>query len=90
MLFRSVVMLARSGINPFTFVHPEVITRALLWLSLGKCFAFGVCIVVGAVSAAFGVRVHGDVGRATTEAVVRATLFALATNLLFDVGWSLA
>jgi phospholipid/cholesterol/gamma-HCH transport system permease protein len=85
-----VVMLARSGINPFTFIHPEVITRPLLLVSVGKCAGFGACIFGGAVSAALSTRRHGDVGRATTDAVVRGTLFCLLLNLVVDVGWFLS
>ncbi len=85
-----VVMLARSGINPFTFVHLEVITRPLVGVLLGKCFLFGLCIFAGAVSAAWSTREHGDVGRATTDAVVRGTLFCLLVNLVIDVGWYLS
>lgn len=84
------VMFARSGINPFTFVHPEVITRALVALCVTKCVVFGACTALGAVSAAFFVREHGDVGRATTDAVVRGTLLALGANLVADVAWSLS
>lgn len=85
-----VVMLARSGINPFTFVHPEVITRPLVGLLLCKCFLFGLCIFGGAVSAAWSTREHGDVGRATTDAVVRGTLLCLLVNLILDVAWFLS
>ena len=83
------VMLGRSGINPFTFVHPEVITRSLVAVCLGKCFAFGACVFVGAVSAAFSVADDGDIGRATTDAVVRGTVLCLLVNLMVDVGWYL-
>ncbi|MDP2343024.1 MAG: ABC transporter permease [Deltaproteobacteria bacterium] len=84
------VMLLRSNINPFTFVHPEVVTPSLLALLCGKCLVFGVCIFAGSFSAALTTRDHGDIGRATTDAVVRGTLLCLLVNLLIDVAWFLA
>lgn len=84
-----VVMLVRSGINPFTFLHPEVVTRPLIAVLVVKCAGFGVAIFAGAVSAALATRAHGDVGRATTDAVVRGTLLCLLENLVVDVVWFL-
>ncbi len=84
-----VVMLARSGINPFTFVHPEVVTRPLIAVLVVKCAGFGIAIFAGSVSAALSTRNDGDVGRATTDAVVRGTLLCLLFNLVVDVIWFL-
>lgn len=84
-----VVMLLRSGINPFTFVHPEVVTRGLVAVLVVKCAGFGAAIFLGAVSAALSARKDGDVGRATTDAVVRGTLLCLSFNLVVDVLWFL-
>ena len=84
------VMMLRSNINPFTFFHPEVVTPSLLGLLCAKSLVFGACIFAGAVSAAMTTRAHGDVGRATTDAVVRGTLLCLVFNLAFDVAWFLA
>ncbi len=95
------VMLLRSNINPFTFFHPEVVTPSLLGLLTAKGLVFGLCIFAGSVSAAFSGRASvlnlntatgdpGDVGRATADAVVRATLLCLLVNLVIDVAWFLA
>ena len=81
------VMLLRSHINPFTFFHPEVVTWTLLALLSAKCLLFGACIFAGSISAAMKTRDHGDIGRATTDAVVRGTLLCLLLNLLIDVAW---
>jgi phospholipid/cholesterol/gamma-HCH transport system permease protein len=84
------VMLLRSNINPITFVHPEVVTPSLLALLCAKSLVFGACIFAGSFSAALTTRDHGDVGKATTDAVVRSTLLCLLVNLVFDVLWFLA
>lgn len=85
-----VVMLGRSGINPFTFVHPEVVTTSLLALLVGKSLVFGACVAVGAVVAAMAPARPADLGVTVTRGVVLGTLLTLATNLMFDVGWYLA
>jgi ABC-type transporter Mla maintaining outer membrane lipid asymmetry permease subunit MlaE len=56
---------------------------------VGKCVAFGVCVYAGATRAALAARAHRDVGRATTDAVVSATLLCLLVNVVVDVGWLL-
>lgn len=84
------VMLLRSGVNPFTFLHPEVVTPPLLALLVVKSLAFGACIAAGAVFAAMGPDRPGELGVVVTRGVVTGTLLTLACNLVFDVGWYLA
>jgi phospholipid/cholesterol/gamma-HCH transport system permease protein len=83
------VMLGRSGINPFTFVHPEVLSPSLLLLLCAKSAAFGASVGAGATVAAMGSVLPGDVGQTVTRGVVLGTLCALTVNLVFDVGWHL-
>jgi len=85
------VMLARSGINPFTFVHPEVITPPLLALAAVKAAAAGAAIGIGAVTAALEDAARArTVGEIVTRGVVRGTLLALFVNLVLDVWWFLS
>lgn len=84
------VMLGRSGINPFTFVHLEVLSPSLLLLLCAKSAAFGASVAVGAVFVAMRSHLPGDVGHTVTRGVVLGTLCALSINLAFDVGWYLA
>jgi len=84
------VMLGRSGINPFTFLHPEVVTAPLLLLLVGKCLVFGGCVAVGAVGAAMLPARPAELGVTVTRGVVLGTLLTLGANLAFDVGWYLA
>jgi phospholipid/cholesterol/gamma-HCH transport system permease protein len=83
-------MYLRFQTNPFTFFHPEVVLPSMWAELVGKCAAFGACVYAGAASAALGARTHGDVGRATTDAVVRATLLCLLVNVVVDVAWLIA
>lgn len=82
-----VVMLGRSGVNPFTFIHLEVVTAPLLALLVAKSFAFGLCVAAGAVVAAMGPQRPGELGVVVTRGVVTGTLLILGVNLVFDVGW---
>jgi phospholipid/cholesterol/gamma-HCH transport system permease protein len=91
-----VVMLARSGINPFTFIHIEVISPSLLGVLLLKSTLFGAAIGVGAARAALGPfgpfgpngpKGRLDLGSAVTQGVVNGTMLVLAINLLVDVWW---
>jgi phospholipid/cholesterol/gamma-HCH transport system permease protein len=84
------VMLGRSGINPFTFIHPEVVTSSLLALLVGKSLVFGGCVAGGAIIAAMGPARPGEPGVTVTRGVVLGTLFTLGANLVFDVAWHLA
>lgn len=84
------VMLGRSGINPFTFIHPEVVTSSLLALLVAKSLVFGVCVGAGAIIAAMAPIRPGEPGVTVTRGVVLGTLFTLGANLVFDVGWYLA
>jgi phospholipid/cholesterol/gamma-HCH transport system permease protein len=84
------VMLGRSGINPFTFLHPEVVTAPLLLLLVAKCLVFGACVAVGAVGAAMLPARPIEPGVTVTRGVVLGTLLTLGANLAFDVGWYLA
>jgi phospholipid/cholesterol/gamma-HCH transport system permease protein len=83
------VVLGRSGINPFTFFHPEVVTSSLLALLVAKSLVFGVCIGAGAIIAAMAPLRPGEPGVTVTRGVVLGTLFTLGANLVFDVGWYL-
>jgi phospholipid/cholesterol/gamma-HCH transport system permease protein len=84
------VMLGRSGINPFTFVHPEVVTAPLLLLLVGKSVVFGACVAFGAIVAAMAPARPGELGVTVTRGVVLGTLLTLGANLAFDIGWYLA
>ena len=92
----TVVMLARSGVNPFTFVHPEVVTPSLLGFMVLKASTFGAMVFVGAAQAGLRRRqsnagkVGDGVGHRTTQGVVLGTLYALALNLVFDLWWHLS
>lgn len=85
------VMLGRSGINPFTFVHPEVVTPTLLAFMILKSVLFGVAVFVGGAQAGLRPRpAHDDgVGARTTRGVVLGTLYTLALNLGLDLWWHL-
>ncbi|MBM4280827.1 MAG: ABC transporter permease [Deltaproteobacteria bacterium] len=85
-----VAMFARSQVNPFTFFHPEAVSKPMLVELVGKCALFGACVFVGATTAALRARNHGDVGRATTDAVVVGTLLCLLVNVVVDVAWLVA
>ena len=84
------VMLGRSGINPFTFLHPEVVTAPLLLLVVCKGLVFGACVAVGAVFAAMLPARPAEPGVTVTRGVVLGTLLTLGANLAFDVAWYLA
>jgi phospholipid/cholesterol/gamma-HCH transport system permease protein len=80
-------MYLRFQTNPFTFFHPEAVQPAMLGELVAKCAVFGAGVYVGASRAALLARVHGDVGRATTDAVVHGTLICLFQNVVIDVAW---
>jgi phospholipid/cholesterol/gamma-HCH transport system permease protein len=79
----------RFSVNPFTFFHPEAVAPAMLLQHLAKTTLFGLCVWAAAVHAALHAPTHGDVGRATTAAVVSGTVAVLLVNLIVDVGWFL-
>jgi ABC-type transporter Mla maintaining outer membrane lipid asymmetry permease subunit MlaE len=85
-----VVMWARSGVNPFTFVHLEVISAPLVGLLVGKSLIFGGCVALGAVAAAMSPAAPGELGATVTRGVVWGTVLTLGANLLFDIGWYVA
>ena len=80
-------MFVRFQTNPFTFLHPEAVLPSMLLELVGKCVLFGVGVFVGATLGALRARRHGDVGRATTDAVVVGTLVCLLLNVVIDVAW---
>ncbi len=87
------VMLARSGINPFTFIHFEVITVSLLGVLLLKSALFGVGIGIGAAWSALGPALWGgdsrpgELGPTVTAGLVNGTLLCLTMNLFIDIWW---
>jgi ABC-type transporter Mla maintaining outer membrane lipid asymmetry permease subunit MlaE len=85
-----VAMMARFQTNPLTFFRPDAVLPSMLIELVGKCVCFGVCVFLGATTAALSAARDGDVGRATTDAVVRATLLCLLVNVVIDVLWFLA
>jgi phospholipid/cholesterol/gamma-HCH transport system permease protein len=80
-------MFVRFQTNPFTFFHPEAVLPSMLAELVGKCVLFGAGVFVGAAFAALRAKQHGDVGRATTDAVVIGTLLCLLENVVVDVVW---
>jgi phospholipid/cholesterol/gamma-HCH transport system permease protein len=80
-------MLVRFQTNPFTFFHPEAVLPSMLVELVGKCLLFGVGVFLGATMCALRAKRHGDVGRATTDAVVVGTLVCLLVNVLIDIAW---
>jgi phospholipid/cholesterol/gamma-HCH transport system permease protein len=80
-------MFIRFQTNPFTFFHPEAVLPSMLAELVGKCALFGVGVFGGAAYAALRAKRHGDVGRATTDAVVVGTLICLLENVVIDVAW---
>lgn len=85
-----VVMWGRFGVNPFSFVHLDVLTPPLLLLLVCKGLLFGGCVVAGAVGAAMAPRSPDEVGVTVTRGVVWGTILTLGANLILDVVWYLA
>ncbi len=82
-----VAMFVRFQTNPFTFFHPEAVLPSMLVELVGKCTLFGIGVFFAATLCALRAQRHGDVGRATTDAVVAGTLVCLLVNVVIDVIW---
>jgi phospholipid/cholesterol/gamma-HCH transport system permease protein len=81
-------LFVRSGVNPFTFFHPEAVTLSGLGLLVVKCSVNG--LLIFSASAYMGLRARGGaeaVGRAATNAVVAGVVACLVASLAFDVIW---
>jgi phospholipid/cholesterol/gamma-HCH transport system permease protein len=78
-----VVAVATVGLSSLTYFGdiPQMVTLADLWKGLGKAPAFG--LIIAAVACQEGFRAHGGaegVGRATTKAVVTASILILVAD----------
>ncbi len=83
-----ITLWGRSGVNPFTFFHPEAVTLAGLGLLVAKCAVNGALVFVMAVRTALRARGGAEaVGRAATNAVVGGVVACLIASVLFDVAW---
>jgi phospholipid/cholesterol/gamma-HCH transport system permease protein len=81
-------LFARSGVNPFTFFHPEAVKLSGLALLVCKCGLGGACIFIASVRSGLRARGGADaVGRAATQAVVQGVVACLLTSLLLDIAW---
>jgi phospholipid/cholesterol/gamma-HCH transport system permease protein len=78
----------RSGVNPFTFFHPEAVRLSGVVLLAVKCLACGALVFFCAVRAGLRARAGAEeVGRASTSSVVTAVVACLVASVLFDAIW---
>lgn len=84
------VMVARHGVNPFTFFRPDAIAFHSVLLCVIKNAGFGALVFGAALLAGLRAKSGAEaVGVATTQAVVFGLVLTLAFNLLVDIGWFL-
>jgi phospholipid/cholesterol/gamma-HCH transport system permease protein len=84
----TVTLAVRSGVNPYTFFHPEAVHLPGLLLLVCKCATDGA--LVFAASTRAGLRARGGaeaVGQAATAAVVTGVVSCLVASLAYDVLW---